>query len=130
MQLELHGLFETNNTFDYEDYEYWDDCIMRSSSRPITVVLTILNSVVLLLGLLGNVLVLLVLVQKRRTWSVWENFMLHLSVANLLLLITVPIWALDSLNSWRITGLCKLAGSIFKVRECLYDERLRISFFL
>ncbi|XP_062847931.1 C-X-C chemokine receptor type 3-like [Trichomycterus rosablanca] len=115
MLLELHGVFETNSTFEYEDYEYKEDCITRSSSRSIAVFLSILYAVELVLGLLGNVLVLVVLVQKRRTWSVLENFMLHLSLANLLLLITVPLWALDAVNSWRLTGLCKLAGAIFKI---------------
>ncbi|XP_062847930.1 C-X-C chemokine receptor type 3.1 [Trichomycterus rosablanca] len=76
----------------------------------------ILYSLALVFGLLGNGLVLVVLIQKRRTWSVTDVFILNLSVADLLLLITLPLWAVDAAVGWNFSdGLCKLAGATFRV---------------
>lgn len=114
MQLELHGMFEHNRTFDYSDYEYEDDCITKRSFMAIFI--PILYSVALVLGFMGNVLVLVVMWKKWCNWSVTDAFILHLSIADLLLLITMPLWAADAVIGWHFsTGLCKLAGSLFKV---------------
>ncbi|TSR75255.1 C-X-C chemokine receptor type 3 [Bagarius yarrelli] len=68
------------------------------------------------LGVMGNGLVLVVLCQKRQTWSVTDVFVLHLSVADILLLSTMPLWAVNAVNGWNFsTGFCKLAGALFKV---------------
>lgn len=116
MQLELHGMFEHNDTFDYSDYEYKDDCITKRSS--VAIFIPILYIVALILGLMGNVLVLVVLWKKRRNWRPMDAFVLHLSIADLLLVFTMPLWAADALKGWRSgTGVCKLAGSIFKVNK-------------
>ncbi|KAI5105932.1 C-X-C chemokine receptor type 3-2, partial [Silurus meridionalis] len=90
------------------------DCI-----RTRTIVATffsVLYSVALLLGLLGNVLMLVVLWQKRCSWSVTDAFVLHMSVADLLLLLTVPLWAVDAVRGWSFgSGVCKLTGVLFKI---------------
>ncbi|XP_060726624.1 C-X-C chemokine receptor type 3.3 isoform X2 [Tachysurus vachellii] len=112
--LDLHGLFEHNSTFDYSDYEYKDDCNIRRSVLAIFV--PILYSVALILGLIGNVLVLVVLWQKRRNWSITDAFVLHLSVADVLLLLTMPLLAVDAVKGWSFgSGLCKLTGVLFKI---------------
>lgn len=114
MQLDLHGLFEHNSSFDYSDYEYKDDCNIRRSILAIFV--PILYSVALILGLIGNVLVLVVLWQKRHNWSITDPFVLHLSVADVLLLLTMPLLAVDAVKGWSFgSGLCKLTGVLFKV---------------
>ncbi|MCJ8728883.1 hypothetical protein PDJAM_G00009060 [Pangasius djambal] len=117
MQLDLHGLFEYNTTFDYTDYEYKEDCTRTTSFVAIFV--SILYSVALVLGLMGNILVLVVLWQKRRSWGVTDAFVLHLSMADMLLLLTMPLWAADAVKGWSFgTGLCKLAGALFKINFC------------
>lgn len=114
MQLELHGIFEHNGTFDYGDYTSKEDCITVRSSAAIFI--SILYSVTLVLGLIGNILVLVVLWQKRHSWSVTDAFVLHLSVADMLLLLTMPLWVVDAVIGWSFnTGVCKLAGALFKV---------------
>ncbi|XP_072572678.1 C-X-C chemokine receptor type 3-like isoform X2 [Paramormyrops kingsleyae] len=81
-----------------------------------SVFIPILYSLVLLGGLLGNVLVLVVLCWSQRCWSYIDTFILHLSVADLLLLITLPFWAAEAAWDWTIgTPLCKLMGAVFKI---------------
>ncbi|KAM9488119.1 C-X-C chemokine receptor type 3-like isoform 1-T1 [Clarias gariepinus] len=112
--LDLHGLFEHNTTFDYSDYEYKEDCIKLRSFVSIFVI--ILYSVALVLGLTGHVLVLVVLWQKRRSWSVTDAFVLHLSIVDILLLLTIPLWAVDANKGWSFgTGWCKVTGALFKI---------------
>lgn len=117
MQLDLHGLFEYNSTFDYSNYEYEEECTMKRSF--VATFVSVLYSVALVLGLMGNVLVMVVLWQKsRENWSVTDAFVLHLSVADVLLLLTMPLWAVDAVKGWIFsTGLCKVTGALFKVRN-------------
>lgn len=114
MQLELHGLFEHNSTFDYANYEYTEDCNVSRSF--VATLVPILYSVALLLGLIGHILVFIVLWKKRRSWSVTDALVLHLSIVDILLLFTMPLWAVDAVKGWRFgTGICKMTGALFKV---------------
>ncbi|KAF5904438.1 C-X-C chemokine receptor type 3-like, partial [Clarias magur] len=111
--LDLHGLFEHNATFDYSDYESPEDSIKLRSFLTIFVI--ILYSVALVLGLTGHISVLVVLWKKRCSWSVTDAFVLHLSIADMLLLLTMPLWAVDANKGWSFgTGWCKLTGALFK----------------
>ncbi|XP_036451004.1 C-X-C chemokine receptor type 3-like [Colossoma macropomum] len=113
MEVDLGGMFEHNVTFSYEDYEYKDECIPPSGGFMATFI-PVLYSLVVFLGLLGHGLVLLVLFQKKRT--VMDIFVLHLSVADALLLLTMPLWAVEAANEWIFnTGACKLSGALFQI---------------
>lgn len=71
-------------------------------------------------GVVGNGLLLLVLVQNRRTWSVTDTFILHLAMADVLLLVTLPTWAAQAAQDegWTFgTPLCKITGAVFMVRS-------------
>lgn len=118
MDVDLHGLFKSNSSFDYEeDYVYMEED--HQSSRTcgfVTVFIPLLYCVGLLLGLLGNGLVLVILWCKRRQLSVMDVFILHLGVVDVLLMLTLPIWAVDAVKGWILgTGLCKLTGALFKI---------------
>ncbi|KAI5620452.1 chemokine (C-X-C motif) receptor 3.1, partial [Silurus asotus] len=91
-------------------------CEQHTSMHFEAIFIPVLYSVVFVLGLLGNGLVLFVLCQKRRTWSVTDVFVLHLSVADLLLLLTMPLWAVDAVQGWSFgNSFCKLSGAMFRV---------------
>ncbi|KAJ8287717.1 hypothetical protein COCON_G00003760 [Conger conger] len=91
-------------------------CTQGESMRFQAVFIPVLYSLALVLGLLGNGLVLGVLFQLRRTWSVTDTFILHLAVADTLLLLTLPFWAVEATQGWIFgTELCKLMGAIFKI---------------
>ncbi|XP_072535154.1 C-X-C chemokine receptor type 3-like [Salminus brasiliensis] len=117
MELELGGLFDYNTTFDYQEYEYKEDCVQENTSDgSVAVFLPILCFLVMALGLLGNGLILVVLWQKKLSWSVTDIFVVHLSVADILLLLTMPLWTVEAVNEWTFgTPLCRLTGAIFSV---------------
>ncbi|KAG8009936.1 C-X-C chemokine receptor type 3 [Nibea albiflora] len=116
MPVELDGLFRTNTTYDYDDnYEYKDDLDARGSK---TVLIPLLYYVELVIGLLGNGLLLAVLAQKRRSWSISDTFVIHLCVADVLLLATLPFWAAQATQhcEWCFSGfLCKICGAVFNI---------------
>nr|AXN77376.1 C-X-C motif chemokine receptor 3.1 duplicate 1 [Ctenopharyngodon idella] len=117
MQVELDGLFKDNKTFDYDDYVYKDEvCPSSTVSGSLAIFIPLLYSVGFLWGLLGNGLVLTILWRKRPKLSVMDIFILNLSVTDSLLLLTLPLWAADAVKGWFMgTGLCKLAGAMFKI---------------
>ncbi|KAL6489500.1 hypothetical protein MHYP_G00032410 [Metynnis hypsauchen] len=113
LELDLEGMFEQNVTYDYGDYVYKDDCTPPSGGF-MAVFIPVLYTLVVALGLLGHGLVLLVLFQKKRT--VMDIFVLHLSMSDVLLLLTMPLWAVEAANEWIFsTGPCKLSGALFKI---------------
>lgn len=118
MDVDLHGIFEQNNTFDYDDYVYTEEDHHPSRICGfVAVFIPLLYSVALLFGVLGNGLVLVILWRKRRNLSVMDVFVLHLGVVDVLLMLTLPFWAVDAGKGWIFgTGLCKLTGAVFKVR--------------
>ncbi|XP_052000076.1 C-X-C chemokine receptor type 3-like [Xyrauchen texanus] len=117
MELDLYGLFEQNNTFDYSDYEYKEEgCPSSKVSGTMAVLIPFLYSVGLLWGLLGNGLILVILWRKRWNFSVMDIFVLYLGIADSLLLLTLPLWAVDAVKGWIVgTGFCKLAGALLKI---------------
>ncbi|KAG9337719.1 hypothetical protein JZ751_028216, partial [Albula glossodonta] len=112
--VDLDGLFLENGSFDYSLYEYEED--KPQAYEAAVVFLPVLYSLAMVVGLLGNGLVLGVLFQLRRTWSVTDTFILHLAVADTLLLLTLPFWAVEAIQGWTFgSGLCKLTGAIFRI---------------
>ncbi|XP_062395000.1 C-X-C chemokine receptor type 3-like [Sardina pilchardus] len=118
-ELELGVGYEYNSS----DYDYNDSCCVGKvcdqdrSMEFAAVFIPVLYSVALVLGLLGNGLVLAVLWKKKRTWSVTDTFILHLALADVLLLFTLPFWAVEASGKGWIfgTALCKIAGALFKI---------------
>lgn len=115
-------LTNMNINDSYDDY-YDNDtnccgvvCDQNTSMHFEAIFIPILYSVAFVLGLMGNGLVLVVLCQKRRTWNVTDVFVLHLSVADMLLLLTLPLWAADAATGGIFnTGFCKFSGVVFRV---------------
>ncbi|KAL7875205.1 hypothetical protein SRHO_G00061750 [Serrasalmus rhombeus] len=110
------------DNYTYNESYYDDDsccgtvCGQEASMAFEAIFIPILYSLAVVIGLLGNVLVLVVLWQKKRAWSVTDTFVLHLSVADILLLLTMPLWAVEAANEWIFgTELCKLTGALFQV---------------
>lgn len=114
MEVELHGIFETNTSVSYDDYFYEENCPLEAPA----VVLPFLCSIALIMGLPGLVLLLTLLVLKRRHWSVMDIFALHLAVADGLMLITLPFWSAQAGHpqGWTFgSSFCKFCGALFNV---------------
>ncbi|XP_019948635.1 C-X-C chemokine receptor type 3-like [Paralichthys olivaceus] len=113
MEVELGGFLSQNSTYDYnEDYEYKGD---EESEGRKAVLIPLLYSAMLVVGLLGNLLLLVILAQKRRSWSISDTFILHFGVADILLLATLPLRAIQAAeHGWRFgAALCKISGAVF-----------------
>ncbi|XP_052000662.1 C-X-C chemokine receptor type 3-like [Xyrauchen texanus] len=111
--------FGDNYNYNYSDY---DDtscgvvCSQDTSMHFDAIFIPVLYSVALVVGLVGNGLVLVVLWKKRMNWNVTDIFIFHLSIADSLLLLTLPFWAVEAAKEWIFgTGLCKLTGALFKI---------------
>ncbi|XP_024421789.1 C-C chemokine receptor type 1-like [Desmodus rotundus] len=81
-----------------------------------------LYSLVFVIGLVGNTLVVLVLMQYKRLKSMTSIYLLNLAVSDLLFLFTLPFWIDYSLkDNWVFgNGLCKLLSGFYYVG--LYSE--------
>ena len=94
MEVDRSGIFDTNTTYDYnDDYIYVPDeeCKSVGHYRFEAFFVPFLYSLAMIVGLLGNGLLLTVLFRKRRAWSVTDTFVLHLVIADSLLLLTLPL---------------------------------------
>lgn len=116
LEVELGGLFLYNDSFDYgDDYSYKDDSESRETAA---VLVPLLLSIVLAVGVSGNVLVLVFLTLKRKCWSTSDIFILHLGLSDVLLLITLPFWAAQVAQplGW-CCGLfwCRINGAFFNI---------------
>ncbi|XP_067874596.1 C-X-C chemokine receptor type 3-2-like isoform X1 [Heterodontus francisci] len=121
-------------TTDYY-YDYYDgidalDFLNKQPCRPIVVekfvriFVPVLYSLVLFLGVLGNGMVILIIARyKRARRTITDTFILHLAIADLLLVFTLPFWAVEAVNGWVFGNtMCKLVGAIFAIN--LYSSIL------
>lgn len=111
----------------YENCCEWDVglCDMTDGMSFGAVFIPVLYTVAFVVGILGNGVLLGVLVQSRRTWSVTDTFILHLGVADVLLLATLPLWAAQAgqARGWTFgTPLCKITGAVFTVRGVQHER--------
>nr|XP_015224255.1 PREDICTED: C-X-C chemokine receptor type 3-like [Lepisosteus oculatus] len=93
---DLWSLFDNdteNNTYNNSCCEDMGDvCTQGVGLGFQRLFLPALYSVALVLGVLGNGLVIAVLCQFRRGWSVTDTFILNLALADTLLVVTLPFW--------------------------------------
>ncbi|RXN28135.1 C-X-C chemokine receptor type 3-like protein [Labeo rohita] len=103
-----------------ENYESHCDkltvCDQESSMYFHSIFIPVLYSLALIVGLVGNGLVMVVLWKKRQSMNATDILILHLSLADILLLLTLPFWAVEAVKGWIFgTVFCKLIGALFKI---------------
>ncbi|XP_041494331.1 C-X-C chemokine receptor type 5 [Microtus oregoni] len=73
-------------------------------------------SLIFLLGMMGNILVLVILERHRHTRSSTETFLFHLAVADLLLVFILPFAVAEGSVGWVLgTVLCKVVIALHKI---------------
>ncbi|XP_008589315.1 PREDICTED: C-C chemokine receptor type 1 [Galeopterus variegatus] len=114
-------------TEDYDmttEYEYGDTtpCQKVDVRAFGAQLLPPLYSLVFVIGVVGNVLVVLVLLQHKRLRSMTSIYLLNLAVSDLLFLFTLPFWIDYELKNDWIFGnvMCKLLSGLYYVG--LYSE--------
>ncbi|KAM9852850.1 C-X-C chemokine receptor type 3 [Aulostomus maculatus] len=92
---------DTDNCFDEEE----DLQIFHSIFQPA------LYALIFLLGVVGNSLTVTVLLRRRRLLRITEIYLLHLALADMMLLLTLPFDIVEIAAGW-VFGkfLCKLTG--------------------
>uniref|UniRef100_A0A4W5RIS8 Chemokine (C-X-C motif) receptor 3, tandem duplicate 2 n=1 Tax=Hucho hucho TaxID=62062 RepID=A0A4W5RIS8_9TELE len=85
----------------------------------------VVYSLVFVLALLGNILVLCVLMRYRTSqtggtcsFSLTDTFLLHLAVSDLLLALTLPLFAVQWARQWVFgVAACKISGALFSLNR-------------
>ncbi|NXK13330.1 CCR9 protein, partial [Herpetotheres cachinnans] len=71
---------------------------------------------IFLVGTVGNALVVLVYCKYHFRRSVMDRYLLHLAIADLLLLFTLPFWAKAASDGWIFKNfMCKVVNSMYKI---------------
>ncbi|KAM9403701.1 C-X-C chemokine receptor type 3-2-like [Salvelinus alpinus] len=85
----------------------------------------VVYSLVFVLALAGNILVLCVLMRYRTSqtggtcsFSLTDTFLLHLAVSDLLLALTLPLFAVQWARQWVFgVAACKISGALFSLNR-------------
>ncbi|XP_020390445.1 C-X-C chemokine receptor type 5 isoform X1 [Rhincodon typus] len=111
--------------FDYlydnvtDDFDYEETYCPEEDETPKyfrKVIVPMLYFIVFLFGIIGNGLVLLILLRYRHMRTPTDNYLLHLAMADLLLVLVLPFFAVEKILGWHFsTFLCKVIGSIHKL---------------
>ncbi|XP_067831401.1 C-X-C chemokine receptor type 3-like [Heptranchias perlo] len=123
----LFDLLNLNYSFDYFPNDSSDPCdtsvlcpvepcdAMQSKSFN-QIFFPVLYSAIFVVGLLGNGMVVLVLMRNMRMLAVTETYILHLAIADVLMVLSMPFWAVEEARGWIFgTVACKFIGAIFNI---------------
>ncbi|KAF4116999.1 hypothetical protein G5714_001552 [Onychostoma macrolepis] len=107
-------------TADYSDYydiyesEIGAPCGDVNTQAFSKVLVPILYSTVLIVGLLGNAVVLCVLIRSRHRCSLTDVCLLNLAVSDLLFLASLPVWTHSAVDEWVLgTFVCHTVTGLF-----------------
>ncbi|XP_009996540.1 PREDICTED: G-protein coupled receptor 15 [Chaetura pelagica] len=106
----------TTVTFNY-DY-YYDDTCQYHQLQHMSTFLPILYTAVFLVGIIGNFILIVALVFKRRVQRVIDIFIINLAASDFIFLITLPFWVDKEASdgSWRVGSfLCKASSYVISV---------------
>lgn len=111
-------------TFETTPYEYeWAPPCEKVSIRELgSWLLPPLYSLVFIVGLLGNMMVVLILIKYRKLQIMTNIYLLNLAISDLLFLFTVPFWIHYVLwNEWGFGHcMCKMLSGFYYL--ALYSE--------
>lgn len=110
--------FSTSPTPTLEDFEGDDFMCDRSSVRDFRASYEPpLYWIITLVGGVGNIAVVWIYLNiRRRLKTMTDVYLLNLAVADLLFLVTLPLWAADATSGWAFgSGLCKVISALYKV---------------
>lgn len=114
---EMEYAEDADNWTDYSgDYDTICDKEELGLQSFYTVFLTVLYSVIFLLGIAGNGLMITVLLTRWRQLRITEIYLLHLALADLMLIFMLPFDAVNNVTGW-IFGqfLCMLRGVLMNL---------------
>ncbi|XP_077115938.1 C-X-C chemokine receptor type 3-like isoform X1 [Ranitomeya variabilis] len=108
-----------NITFQYSDVSDSEDygiCLHEENKIFDQIFLPTFYSILFIAGMLGNGLVILVMLTNKLKMQSTDVFIVHLALADMLLVSTLPFWAAQTTQGWIFgKALCKIVASLFKI---------------
>lgn len=122
-----NGTDISDGSGDFDDGDYMEPCGRSLSSDFNKIFLPTVYGIIFVLGIIGNGLVVIVMGYQKKVKTMTDKYRLHLSVADLLFVITLPFWAVDAAKNWYFGGfLCVSVHMIYTVN--LYSSVLILAF--
>ncbi|KAJ0005913.1 hypothetical protein NQD34_015807 [Periophthalmus magnuspinnatus] len=108
--------------------DYQEPCCERAISNDFNkIFLPTVYGIISFLGIIGNGLVVIVMGYQKKVKTMTDKYRLHLSVADLLFVLTLPFWAVDAARTWYFGSfLCVSVHMIYTVN--LYSSVLILAF--
>lgn len=104
-----------------------EPCSRALSDSFYKIFLPTVYGIIFILGIIGNGLVIVVMGYQKKVKTMTDKYRLHLSVADLLFVITLPFWAVDAASSWYFGGfMCVSVHMLYTVN--LYSSVLILAF--
>ncbi|XP_033019958.1 C-X-C chemokine receptor type 4 [Lacerta agilis] len=117
----------TDETGSGDDGNYQEACFGQENADFNRIFLPTIFSIIFLTGIIGNGLVIVVMGYQKKLKSMTDKYRVHLSVADLLFVITLPFWSVDAVIGWYFGNfLCKVVHCIYTVN--LYSSVLILAF--
>ncbi|XP_074168600.1 C-C chemokine receptor type 5 isoform X2 [Rhinolophus sinicus] len=102
-------------TYDI-DYDTSEPCQKTNVKQIAARLLPPLYSLVFIFGFVGNLLVVLILINCKKLKSMTDIYLLNLAISDLLFLITIPFWAYYAANEWLLgNAMCKLFTGMYHI---------------
>lgn len=105
---------ELNGTHDYSLYEAI--CIKEEVRQFARVFLPVFFTITFITGLAGNSTVVAIYAYYKKQRTKTDVYILNLAVADLLLLFTLPFWAVNAVHGWVLGKvMCKVTSALYTV---------------
>ncbi|XP_054643124.1 C-X-C chemokine receptor type 4-like [Dunckerocampus dactyliophorus] len=109
------------------DLDFQEPCGRALSNDFNKIFLPTVYGIIIVLGIIGNGLVVVVMGYQKKVKTMTDKYRLHLSVADLLFVLTLPFWAVDAARNWYFGRfLCVFVHMIYTVN--LYSSVLILAF--
>ncbi|XP_062903619.1 C-X-C chemokine receptor type 4-like [Mobula hypostoma] len=124
----VNGNFLDHNESYLFNYTYEEGAMCNGDNTYLrSIFFPCVYSLLFVLGIVGNGLVVVIMGYQRRYRTMTDKYRLHLSVADLLFVLTLPFWSIDASHNWYFgDALCKIIHIIYTVN--LYSSVLILAF--
>ncbi|NXG14152.1 ACKR4 protein, partial [Grallaria varia] len=103
---------DLNHIIDYDAYELL--CEKNDVRNFRKLFLPVFYALAFTLGVAGNSLVVAIYAYCKKPKTKTDVYIMHLAIADLLLLFTLPFWAASAVQGWELgNSLCKLTSSLY-----------------
>ncbi|CAL8370370.1 unnamed protein product [Arctogadus glacialis] len=96
----LNNTSEESGDSDFDMDGFMLPCVRELSNDFHRIFIPTVYGIIFFLGVVGNGLVVLVMGYQKKIKTMTDKYRLHLSVADLLLVLTLPFWAVDAASNW------------------------------